>query len=84
MTSSNPPWPEAQTSGTPFSGWRKLPLPGDDAHAARALGHQHPAVGQEGQRPRVHQSAGDGLHLELTGRRRERAVFAARSRDDQE
>ena len=58
----------------------------DDAHAAGPLGHQHAAVGQKGERPGMHQAAGDGLDFEFAGgggenlRRRPRRATAAAAR----
>ena len=39
-----------------------------DPHAAGPLGHQHAAVRQEGQRPRMRQPSDHGLDLEIAGR----------------
>ena len=61
---------------------RKLSFRRDDAHAARPLGHQHPAVGQERQRPRMDQASCEGAHLEFARRRRKHGVFAARAGGD--
>ena len=51
------------------AGERRRQLAGarDDAHAAGPLGHQHAAVGQEGERPGMHQAAGERLDGESAG-----------------
>ena len=54
--------------------WRRQPaVLADEAHAPGPLGHQQPAVRQDGERPRVHQTLGISLHLDdLLGRPRRR------------
>ena len=65
---------------------RQLTAARDDAHAAGPLGHQHAAVGQKGERPGMHQPAGDGLDVEIAGgggenlRRRGRNVYGRQQR----
>ena len=63
---------------------RDLSFARDDAHAARTLGHQHRAVGQERQRPRIDEAPCDGANLEFARRRAERRRFATRAGGDQE
>jgi hypothetical protein len=51
------------------AGKRRRQLAGarDDAQAAGPFGHQHAAVGQEGERPGMHQAAGDCFDRKLAG-----------------
>ena len=46
---------------------RELAVRGDDAHAPRPLGHQHAAVGQEGERPGMIEARRHGFHREVAG-----------------
>ena len=57
--SSRPPWPLATTAGTPADRPLDQAAALDQAQPAVTLGHQHPPVGQERQRPGMLQATGD-------------------------
>ena len=59
-TSSRPPCPVAQTSGTPRDRLRLERALADDAQPAGPLGDEHVAVRQEGEAPRVRQPLATG------------------------
>ena len=53
MTSCSPPWPRAEHLRHAGQRRREVAVLRDDAHAAGPLGDQHPAIGQEGERPGI-------------------------------
>ena len=75
-----PPWPDANTRGTPASGGDELAVARGDAQPAGPLGDQHVAVRQERQRPGMRKPADHGLDRELAGRRLERLRGGVRRR----
>ena len=82
MTSCSPPWPRAEHLRHAGKRRREVAVLGDDAHAAGALGDQHPAIGKEGDRPGIGEAAGDGLDRQIVRRpvRRTAGTAAGRSK----
>ena len=63
---------------------RQFAVARHDAHAAGPLGDQHASVGQEGERPGMHQAAGDGFDLEISAGGFERLLRRRRGRREQQ